>query len=62
VYLPPLARLFQHVPIPPIFWLWLAFYPLIIYGFDRFRKQLLRRKFGRGAKRNYVDKPEEAMR
>lgn len=44
VYLPPLARLLQHVPIPPVLWVWLAAYPLILYGLDWVRKQMLRLK------------------
>ncbi len=55
VYLPPLDRLFQHVPIPPVVWVWLAIYPLVIYGFDWLRKQMLRRKINGRTKRNYID-------
>lgn len=41
IYFPPLARLFQHVPLPPIFWAGLALYALIIYSLDRLRKEVV---------------------
>jgi Ca2+-transporting ATPase len=41
IYVPPLARLFQHEPLPPVFWVGLAFYALIIYSIDRIRKEIV---------------------
>ncbi len=41
VYLTPLARVFDHVPIPPILWIWLTAYPLILYSLDGLRKKIL---------------------
>jgi magnesium-transporting ATPase (P-type) len=41
VYFQPLASLFQHVPLPPIFWAGLALYALIIYSLDRLRKEVV---------------------
>jgi magnesium-transporting ATPase (P-type) len=43
VYFPPLARAFNHVPIPPILWLWLIAYPVILYGLETIRKFIVRR-------------------
>jgi len=43
VYLRPLAEALNHYPIPPAFWLGLAFYAPAIYGFERLRKMLMRR-------------------
>ncbi|MEM5774701.1 MAG: cation-translocating P-type ATPase C-terminal domain-containing protein, partial [Anaerolineaceae bacterium] len=67
VYLPPLAHLFQHRPIPPILWIWLGTYPFIIYGLDWLRKQVMRAKYHNGSKQNCVDlskkrKPVEEAR
>lgn len=42
IYIPPLAELFGHVAIPPILWLGLMSYPLIIYSLDWIRKYILR--------------------
>jgi magnesium-transporting ATPase (P-type) len=42
IYLPPLARLFEHVPIPLLLWPGLASYALVIYSLDWMRKWLLR--------------------
>ncbi len=42
IYIPPMAHLFGHVPLPPIIWVGLFFYPLIIYGLDWIRKWLVR--------------------
>jgi Ca2+-transporting ATPase len=39
IYLHPLARVFQHVPLPPILWLWLSLYPVVLYNLERVRKQ-----------------------
>jgi Ca2+-transporting ATPase len=44
IYLPPLASVFQHAPLPPVFWLWLALYPLILYSLEWIRKSLARRQ------------------
>lgn len=42
VYLPFLAHLFDHVSIPGILWIGLAFYPLGIYSLDWLRKAFVR--------------------
>jgi Ca2+-transporting ATPase len=42
VYVPPLADLFRHIPIPPILWVGLIFYPLIIYSLDWVQKTISR--------------------
>jgi magnesium-transporting ATPase (P-type) len=44
IYVPPLARVFQHAPLPPIFWLWLGLYPFILYSLEWIRKSLARRQ------------------
>jgi Ca2+-transporting ATPase len=41
-YIPPLAGLFGLVPIPPILWVGLGFYSLILYSLDWIRKWILR--------------------
>jgi Ca2+-transporting ATPase len=43
IYLPPLARLFNHKALPSMTWLWLGLYPLILYGLDWIRKVIVRR-------------------
>ncbi|MBN1147645.1 MAG: cation-transporting P-type ATPase [Anaerolineales bacterium] len=43
IYFQPLANIFQHAPLPPIFWLWLLFYPFTLYGLEWFRKSILRK-------------------
>lgn len=43
VYFRPLAGVFQHVPLPPIFWLWLGFYPFALYSLEWVRKSWARR-------------------
>lgn len=43
IYFPPLAEIFRHVPLPPVFWLALSFYPLILYGLEWLRKAAVRR-------------------
>lgn len=58
IYLPPLASIFQHEPIPPVIWMWLATYPFIIYGCDWLRKQALRKNFSNGSKKNCIDRPQ----
>ncbi|HEX9029459.1 MAG TPA: cation-translocating P-type ATPase C-terminal domain-containing protein, partial [Anaerolineales bacterium] len=39
IYIPPLARLFQHAPLPAVFWVGLSSFALIIYSLDRIRKE-----------------------
>lgn len=43
IYIPPLTRAFNHMPIPGMFWLWLGLYPFIFYGLDWTWKIFLRR-------------------
>jgi magnesium-transporting ATPase (P-type) len=43
IYVPPLARLFDHVPLPLYFWPWLLLYAPILYGLEWIRKTLMRR-------------------
>jgi Ca2+-transporting ATPase len=42
IYVKPLAGLFGHIAMPPVFWIGLIFFPLIIYSLDWIRKMLLR--------------------
>jgi magnesium-transporting ATPase (P-type) len=42
VYIPPLADLFGHVAIPPVLWIGLGFFPIIVYLLDWIRKWLVR--------------------
>lgn len=42
VYIPPLADLFGHVAIPPVLWIGLGIYPVIIYSLDWIRKWFIR--------------------
>lgn len=42
VYFQPLAKLFGHTAIPPVLWIGLISFPLIIYGLDWIRKWLVR--------------------
>jgi hypothetical protein len=42
VYFPPLARAFNHVPLPLAGWAWLSFYPPVLYSLDWLRKSFLR--------------------
>jgi Ca2+-transporting ATPase len=42
IYVPPLARVFQHAPLPPIFWLWLGLYPFTLYSLEWVRKSFAR--------------------
>ncbi len=44
IYVRPLADIFQHVPFPPIFWLWLMFFPGILYGLEWIRKNIVRKR------------------
>jgi magnesium-transporting ATPase (P-type) len=41
VYLPPLARAFNHIPIPPVYWLGLAGFAPILYLLEKGRKIFL---------------------
>jgi Ca2+-transporting ATPase len=45
IYWPPLARLFNHKPLPPAAWLWLGLYPFAIYGLDWIRKGIARHEW-----------------
>jgi len=42
VYVKPIAALFGHVPIPPLYWIGLSFYPLVLYLLDWARRYLVR--------------------
>ncbi len=42
IYIPPLAGLFDQIAIPPVLWVGLIFFPIIIYSLDWIRKLLLR--------------------
>ena len=42
ISLKPLADLFGHTAIPPVLWIGLIFFPLIIYSLDWIRKMLIR--------------------
>jgi magnesium-transporting ATPase (P-type) len=42
VYIKPLANLFGHVAIPPVLWLGLGFFPIIVYSLDWIRKWFIR--------------------
>ena len=42
IYFKPLADLFGHTAIPPVLWVGLIFFPLIIYSLDWIRKMLVR--------------------
>lgn len=44
IYARPLADIFQHVPFHPIFWLWLMFFPGILYGLEWIRKSIVRKR------------------
>ncbi len=43
IYIPPLASLFEHLPIPAGYWLLLAVYGPVLYLIEKFRKSLVRR-------------------
>jgi len=43
IYLPPLATLFEHRPLPLFYWGGLLLYAPVVYGLDRMRKSLARR-------------------
>jgi magnesium-transporting ATPase (P-type) len=42
IYIPPLAQIFDHVPLPPYFWVFLGLYAPILYSLDWLRKGLVR--------------------
>jgi magnesium-transporting ATPase (P-type) len=42
IYIPPLAMIFDHVPLPANFWLFLGLYAPILYSLDWIRKGLVR--------------------
>jgi magnesium-transporting ATPase (P-type) len=44
IYVPPLARAFDHYPLPPVFWLGLGLYGPVLYTLDWLRKTIARRK------------------
>ncbi|HBX69564.1 MAG TPA: hypothetical protein DEH25_09340 [Chloroflexi bacterium] len=41
IYFPPFAAIFQHAPLPLVFWLWLMFYPVILFGLEWMRKKIV---------------------
>ena len=42
IYYPPLAEVFQHVPLPPVFWVGLSLFGPILYSLDWLRKVVVR--------------------
>src|SRR3990170_893619 len=52
IYFPPLARTFNHVPLPPIFWVGLSLYAPVLYSLDWIRKSVVRKL--ESAKRLYL--------
>jgi hypothetical protein len=42
VYIPFLANIFDHYPLPGIYWIGLAFFAPILYGLDWLRKIMVR--------------------
>jgi Ca2+-transporting ATPase len=42
IYFPPLAKIFNHRPIPLVFWVWLILYAPILYGLEWIRKSIVR--------------------
>ncbi len=43
IYVRPLAALFEHLPLPPIYWLGLGLYAPVLFGVERMRKVIARR-------------------
>jgi magnesium-transporting ATPase (P-type) len=43
IYIPPLARAFDHLPLPLIAWAWLGLYAPVIYTLEWMRKHLARK-------------------
>jgi Ca2+-transporting ATPase len=52
IMVPLFAASLELTPLPGALWLWLAFYPLILYGLDWIRKTILRK-----LRRNGMNKP-----
>ncbi len=44
VYYPPLAEVFDHVALPPVFWLGLVLYAPALYGLEWLRKMYFSRR------------------
>jgi magnesium-transporting ATPase (P-type) len=42
IYVPPLARAFNHVPLPPFYWAGLVLFVPVLYGLDQIRKGIAR--------------------
>jgi Ca2+-transporting ATPase len=42
IYIQPLARIFDHYPLPLVYWIGLIFYAPILYGLDWLRKSFAR--------------------
>ena len=42
IYIPPLARIFDHYPLPIVYWVGLGLFAPILYGLDWLRKSLVR--------------------
>lgn len=41
IYVPPLAKIFDHIALPLEYWFPLMLFAPLLYGFDRMRKQLI---------------------
>jgi magnesium-transporting ATPase (P-type) len=44
IYFPPLAKAFDHLPLPPHYWIGLLLFPPILYSLEWLRKGVARRK------------------
>jgi len=44
IYYRPLAQAFDHVALPPVFWLGLVLYAPALYGLEWLRKMYLTRR------------------
>lgn len=42
IYVPPLARIFEHQPLPWLCWILLGLNPVVLYGLEKIRKTLAR--------------------
>jgi len=42
IYVPPMANLFGHTALPPVLWIGLIVFPLLLYSLDWIRKWLVR--------------------
>jgi Ca2+-transporting ATPase len=42
IYMPFIAARFEHVPLPLFYWVGLSAFPLIVYGLEWIRKQIVR--------------------